>query len=201
MVGGADNETGTAGHSYRLAQLLAQTTSLVGSEAKTLSALLRLRTATLKQLSENTRISQSNICSVLDSLALKGLCRRLPGRYAIWECAQPEEVFSRLSAAEDERINAARELAQRSLAEAKTLFEAGRESDAEGPDTGAVIVDAPQLGVLFEETFASVDSVLVLNRGPYIGDLDPGAQGPVMKALARGLKAKALYQHDELGRC
>jgi len=159
-----------------------------------MEALLRLRTATLKQLLAATDVSRSNMYPILDSLSAKGLCRRLPGHYAVWECPEPQVVVAKLRAAEEARLHTALEKAERGFDEVGAML-ATFPSGAE--DWPVALVDDVRLGMLYEEALPSVDSeVLVLNLGPYPGESEPNP--PVLDALARGVRARAIWQSDEL---
>lgn len=187
---------GGAARPGRLQQLLVEVASLTWSEARTVEALLRLGTATLKQLLEATDVSRSNMYPVLDSLSAKGLCQRLPGQYAVWECPDRQEVLARLRAAEEGRLRAALEAAGRGFDEVATML-ADLPSTTEGPSSPTTVVNEARLGVMYVEAMASVESeVLVLNHGPYPGELE--ADSPVLDALARGVRARAIYQQNEL---
>lgn len=181
------------GRTERLQELLVRGGNLTGSEARVMVALLGLRTGSLKQLSEATEISRSNIYPVLESVSAKGLCRRLPGKHAVWECPEPKEVFARLRQAEHARLQAVLHTAGRSLEEAEALV--ADPSSADEPPFK--LVDDARLGVIYIEAMASVaGEVLVLNRGPYPGDTN--ADPVVLDALARGVRARALYVAAEL---
>jgi len=168
--------------------------NLTGSEARVLGALLLLRTGTLKQLSEAAGINRSNIYPMLDSLSGKGLCERLPGKYAVWQCREPREALARLRRAEEARLQETLETIGRGFEEAERMLD--------GPVPGAVgapieLVDDAQVAVVYLEALASVEGeVLVLNRGPYPGEVEPSP--PVLEALARGVRARALYVSSEL---
>jgi len=180
--------------STRLQQLLLEASSLTGSEARVIVAILDLGTATLKQLAEATGIDRSNIYPVLDSLAARGLCERLPGRNAVWECPEPKEVLARLQRGEEVSWQAALEVAARKFEEAGALL-AESPSDIEEP--AIELVDITRSGVTYLEAMESVEAeVLVLNRGPYGGDVEPSQT--VLDALARGVKARALWVSAEL---
>jgi len=175
--------------------LLEAETSLTGSESKVIAALLGLRTASLKQLSEATGICRSNIHGVADLLSAKGLCRRLGGRYSVWECPEPAEVLARLRAAEEERLEVARLGLERTFGEAERMFAA---SPAATDDPPVSLDDNVRSARLYMETMATLRDaeVLVLNRGPYPGDVEPDPA--VLDALARGVRARAIWVSAEL---
>jgi len=181
-------------HSDRLQQLLVQAGNLTGSEARVMVALLGLRTGTLRQLNEATEINRSNLYPVLEALSAKGVCQRLPGKQAVWECPEPTEVMARLRAAEQARLQAAVEVVERGFDEAEAILTSTAPSTEDSPIT---VDDDARIGALYLEAMASVEAeVLVLNRGPYPGDLRPNST--VLEALARGARARALYVAAEL---
>ncbi|MEJ7764244.1 MAG: helix-turn-helix domain-containing protein [Acidimicrobiales bacterium] len=192
---GDQGGAGGGGDPGGLQEVLIQAANLSGSEARVLAALLGLRTATLKQLSEAADFaSRSNLYPILESLSAKGLCQRLPGKYAIWQCPEPEEVLGRLQRAEEARLDAAREAAGRGFDKARRML-AGPSAATEDPPI--ILDDDARSATRYQEAMESVEGeLLVLNRGPYPGDLvaDPG----VLEALARGVKARALYISAEL---
>lgn len=170
--------------------------SLTGSEARTIVALLRLGTATLSQLSQTTGISRSNLYPVLDSLHERGLARRHPGRYAVWSSAPPAEVLAVLEADEAARLAAAGDALQRRLQEARDVL-AELPAPAQRAASAITVVDVARSIVIYGEAIGTVESeVLVLNRGPYAGDVEPSED--VLEALERGVRARAIYQSFEL---
>jgi len=186
VIGAAEEQAdAVGGGSSPLRQLLVQAGNLTGPEATVMVALLELRTATLKQLSEATHIARADIRSLLDQLYAKGLCQRLSGMQAVWECPEPKEILGRLRRAEEARLQAALETAARSFDQAEAQLTASGETD---PPIS--FVDDARLGVFYVEAMESVDSeVLVLNRGPYPGEVEPDPA--VLDALARGVRARA----------
>jgi len=192
---GGQGAAGGGGDPGPLQEVLIQAANLSGSEARVLAALLGLRTATLKQLSEAADFaSRSNLYPILESLSAKGLCQRLPGKYAIWQCPEPEEVLGRLQRAEEARLDAARETAGRGFDKARRML-AGSSAAAEDPPI--ILDDDARMVTRYQEAMESVEGeLLVLNRGPYPGDLEPDPG--VLKALARGVKARALWVSAEL---
>jgi len=179
-----------------LRRLLEEETSLTGNEAKAMVALLRFRTASLRQLSEATGIRRSNMHSVVDSLSGKGLCRRIGGRFSVWECSDPVEVLARLRALEKARLEEAGQRLERTFENAAALL-ADFSSSADESAAPITVVDDARAAAMYAEAMASVDAeILVLNRGPYAGDLE--LEPDVLEALARGVKARALYLSAEL---
>jgi len=170
--------------------------SLTGSEARTLVALLRLGSAPLNQLCHTTGISRSNLYPVLDSLQARGLGHRLPGRYAVWTTSGAEAVLAVLEAADAARAEEARKAAQRRLEEARTRL-AELPTPVEETPSVISLTDGGRLAVAYLEAMNWVDNeILVFNRGPYPGDIEPDEA--VLGALARGVKARALWQSAEL---
>jgi len=191
-MGASDAALG--GRIGRLQQLLVEAGNLTGAEARVLVVLLGLRTGSLKQLSEATGTSRSNIYPLLESLSAKGLCRRRPGKHALWECPEPKEVVARLRGAEEARLHAGLEAAAQGFDEAEAIVADPFSGNEDPPIT---LEDDARLGALYLDAMASVEAeVLVLNRGPYPGDLAPNPS--VLEALARGVKARALYVSAEL---
>jgi len=188
LAGGGGLDFGRLEHTF-------ESLWLTGMEARTMVALLRLGAAMVAQLSHLTGISRSNLYPVLDSLGANGLCQRVPGRTAVWVSPEPHEVFAILQAGVEARRESARRSAVHHLGEAQALLAALPETKRnEAPIT---LVDDARLGLLYNEAMASVDTeILVLNRGPYAGELE--ADSAVLAALARGVKARALYVSGEL---
>jgi len=195
-------------------QMLLEALSLTGSEARTLLALLRFGSATMSQLSQATGIGRSNLYPVLESLQARSVAQRLSGRYAVWHSPGPAEVLAILEVAEaaeaaraaaareafqraeEARAATARELFQQRLAEARTEL---TQLSGTSNETAEVIVigDDARLAVLYQEAMATVEGeILVFNRGPYPGEVEPSPQ--VMESVARGVRARALYQSAEL---
>jgi len=160
-------------------------------EARAMVGLLRLGTAGSAELSNLSGVGRSNLYPVLESLEVKGLCRRAPGRYRLWVASAPDEVIAILRRAQEERINSERT----DLAEAERLVEKlPATKRAESPIS---LVDDARSGVMYLGALATVASeILVLNRGPYPGDLTPAP--PVLEALERGVAARAIYVSAEL---
>jgi len=185
-----------AGAEIERFQRLLEGLSLNGSEARTVLALMRLGSATMSQLAQATGISRPNLYPVLDSLQARGVAERLAGRYAVWQSSGPAEVLAALEAAEEARAAASRESFQRRLEEAKAGL---AELPTTPEQTKAVISldDDARMAVFYEEALATVEGeILVLNRGPYAGDVEPFDE--VLDSLARGVRARAMYQAHEL---
>lgn len=194
--GASPSSGGAAGRSGEELHRLLERLSLSGSEARTLSALLVLGTATMNQLAQATGISRPNLYPVLESLQVRGLSERLPGRHAVWSSPRPAEVLAVLEADEAARVAAAGEAFGRRLEEARDAL-AALPTPAERAASAITVIDVARSIVIYEETIGTVDSeVLVFNRGPYAGDVEP-SEG-VLEALARGVRARALYQDVEL---
>jgi len=186
--------------------------SFTGYEARILVALLRLGSATIRQLSEATGIGRTNLYPVLDSLQTRRLAQRLPGRYSLWACPAPAEVLAVLEEEEEARAAAAQE-AFRHAEEARTavaresfrrrLEEAKADLDQlplGAEQTAAVITvnDDARVGAAYLEAVASVEGeILVFNKGPYPGDMTEPAP-EVLDCLARGVRARAMWQSFEL---
>lgn len=165
--------------------------SLPSSEAKTLVALVRLGSGTPAQLCPLTGISRPNLYPVLESLAHRGFIHKMPGRNAVWAAPEREELLARLQRDEAQRAKAA--LADLSTArEALATMPAGFERAAQI----FRVSDEATGGVLYLEALGSVqDEILVWNRGPYPGDI--GVPDELVAAMARGVKARALWEADE----
>jgi len=201
MVGDGRNDQGglslggDVGVDFGRLQQTFESLSLTGMESRTMVALLGLGTATLAQLSHLTGISRSNLYPVLDSLAAKALCQRVPGRFALWTTPEPNEVCAILRAAEEAAINSARQSAMRHLDEAQALL--GKLPETKRRQAPITLVDDARLTAVYSEALASVDTeILVLNRGPYAGDMT--LDRSVLQVLARGVMARALYVSAEL---
>lgn len=161
-----------------------------------MEVLLRLGTATLNQLSQGSGISRSNLYPVLESLQARGIAERLSGRYAVWVTPGPAEVLAVLEQAEEARAAATRASFQGRLEEAKSVL-ARLPVAAERATSLVTVVEGARAAVIYTEAMATVDSrILVLNKGPYLGEIKPSED--VLGALARGVPARALYQSHEI---
>ncbi|HUP68809.1 MAG TPA: helix-turn-helix domain-containing protein [Acidimicrobiales bacterium] len=172
---------------------------LASYEARVLIALARAGEATAAQLGELSGISRPNVYAPLESLEAKGLAERRTGKVARWGAPPMADIIGRLQATQEQRLKDQLSRVETLAGEAARRFAAGLAADA--PRTGNAhvqfAVDDIQLGLFYERLITEATTeVLVCNRGPYPGEMIVSPE--VIDALARGVKARALYRSAEL---
>lgn len=179
----------------RLASLL-EGPSLTRSEARLLVAVVRLGSATHNQLTDLTGISRSNLYPALEALRAKRLVERRPGYAAVWESSGVDRVMARVRELELERLASDQDNTNSRLDQATDfLADLLAEADTGGP--ALAVTSYATAGPIYEETLPSTrDEILVFNRGPYPADL--AVHEGIIDALARGVKARAVWQKSEL---
>lgn len=170
--------------------------ALTGNEARVLAALVYLQMATPTQLAQATGINRPNLYPLLESLREKGLAEQLDGSRSTWVAPAPEEALERLEAAEEQRLDKAREALRQRTARTKQLLTAGP-ARIRGGRPALSLVEEARCALIYEEAMGWVrEEILVFNRGPYPGELE--VDPLVLAALARGVRARAIWQEFEM---
>lgn len=161
-------------------------------EARVLLSLLRLGSANSLQLARSSGVPRTSTYQILESLEGKHLVERLTGTGpAMWASPGRDEMIARLDALQEERL---RQHRVRAAAVQQMLAEAfPDEPDAPLPPV-QMVNGATQVRRRFEQLWAeATNEVLAFSRPPYTSR--PGeVLAPVLDALARGVRARALYQ-------
>lgn len=168
---------------------------LSGYEARVLVALLRVGSATPAQLARLSGVHRTSAYPVLEELATKGLAEVRPGKTAVWASPGPEEVIIRLNAMQEERLHS---LQSRLDQTRLTLTRLVAKAPAAPLPYAQIIRGAAQVRRIYERMLREAKSeVLVFNRPPYtwtLGRINP----VVLETLARGVKARVVYQAAQL---
>lgn len=167
-------------------------------EARVLVALLQVGAATAGQLAKLSQVTRPNVYPVLDSLSAKGLVYARPDKVTQWVCIGREEVVARLFQAREQSLREAQAQVARHRDEAAKILAKMAPESMLPPRPPVTIVDSDfEFTSLYHRLVETTTTeLLVLNKGPYPGDLK--VQPVVISALARGVRARALYETDEL---
>ena len=174
-------------------------------EARILLALLRLGSATSAELARFSGVPRTSAYQVLEELHNKRLAERVPGgRAAVWTCPGPDLVFDRLDAAQEDRL---REHRARTARLRQVLAEPLPGPATVPPPHVHVVRGAAEVRSVYDRLLAgAAREVLVFNRPPYSTTANVVKQTPhdvtgqdevnplVLRALARGVRFRALYQ-------
>ena len=161
-------------------------------EARSLLTLLRLGSANSLQLARSSGVPRTSTYQILESLEEKHLVERLPVQGpAVWASPGRDEVIARLDALQEERLR------QHRLREARVQQLLAKafpdEPDAPLPPVH-LINGATQVRRRFEQLWAEATTeVLAFSRPPY-SSRSGEVLAPVVDAVARGVRARALYQ-------
>lgn len=174
-------------------------------EARILLALLRLGSATSAELARFSGVPRTSAYQVLEKLHDKRLAERVPGgRAAVWTCPGPDLVFDRLDAAQEDRL---REHRARTARLRQALAEPLPGTATVPPPHVHIVRGAVEVRSVYDRLLAgAAREVLVFNRPPYSTTDNIVKQTPndvtgqdevnplVLRALARGVRFRALYQ-------
>lgn len=165
-------------------------------EARVLLALLQLGSASSVQLARTSGVPRTSVYQVLDELAVKSLAERLPGPGpAVWTSPDHDTVLDRLQAIEERRLKEHRNRAGRVR---KLLAQTLPEHPSSPLPYVHVIAGTADVKRIYEQLLADVESELVMfTRPPYTRTTGIPSQ-PVLDMLARGVRARVLYQASYL---
>lgn len=161
-------------------------------EARIVLALVRVGSANSAELARLSGVPRTSTYRIIEELGRKGLAQRLPvGGPATWASPGRDEVMDRLDAFLDDRFRQQRVRTARLRDVLATTF----------PDTPSpagpsvhVIHGAAHLAAMYERLLSQVESeLLVFNRPPYSQSAER-VNPAVLDAVARGVRARALYQ-------
>lgn len=166
-------------------------------ESRVLAAVMARGSGTATEIAAMAGVQRSNVYPVLDSLRGQNLVEYRAGKVARWVCPSRDEVIRRLSTARFSRLQQAAgqvaALGEEAMRVAATL--GPEESNPPSPSCHLVASDL-QLVSIYNRYLGEAEEVLVCNREPYPGRIE--VFPPIMAALARGIRARALYQAHEL---
>lgn len=167
-------------------------------EARVLAALVSVGSATAGQLAKLCGVTRPNVYPALDSLSSKALVEAHHGKVTEWVSPGREEVVKRLVQVQEERLQAAQSAVEARAEEALAIVaKMGAESPAPSRAYLQILRNDFDLSDLYFRCFEeATDEVLVFNRGPYPGKIE--VPQPILAALARGVRARALYEAAEL---
>ena len=167
---------------------------LVPYEARTLVALLAFGAGKAPDIAHRAGVPRTSMYLTLDALCIKGLAERLPGGGpAMWTAPGQEEVLQRLHAAQAERLRAHETRIERVR---EMLVETLPSSPSVPLPSVHVIRRAAQVKRIYDAMLRGATSELVMfTRPPYVsGEVNP----VVIETLARGVRARVLYQAGHL---
>lgn len=167
-------------------------------EARVLAALVGVGSATAGQLAKLCGVTRPNVYPALDALSSKGLVEAHHGKVTEWVSPGREEVVKRLVQVQEERLQTAQSTVKARAEEALAIVaKMGAESPVPSRTYLRLLRNDFDLSDLYFRCFnEATEEVLVFNRGPYPGKID--VPQPVLAALARGVRARALYEVAEL---
>jgi len=167
---------------------------LNGYQARVLLALLQVGSATAVQLARLSGVPRTSVYPVLNELEDKRLISQVAGRSTSWVSPGEEVVLDRLYAEHRERFA---NLENRIESARQMLAQLAFPSAAATPYVH-VIHSAPQSRLAFEQALSATTSeLLMFTRPPWSWPKGSGNE-TVLGSMARGVKAKALYQASDL---
>lgn len=166
---------------------------LTARESKVLLALVQLGTATVAQVARLVDVERANIYRVLEALSARRLVLPLPGGERRWTSPGRGGIVDVLLAEEEEHHRGLRSQGER----ARELLE---RLAPEAPEAGLpylqLVPQVREASRLYDRLLSETRTeLLVCNKAPYGGTID--VRPAVLDALARGVKARALYESDE----
>lgn len=166
-------------------------------ESRVLAAVMGLNSGTASEIARVAGVQRSNVYPVLDSLQRDNLVAQRPGKVARWECPERDEVVRRLCTSRVERLQAAAaEVEAKGQDALRAIAKLGRPEGAPPLPFVHLLDSVLQTSAIYHRYLGEADEVLVCNREPYTGKI--GVFEPIMSALARGIRARALYRAIEL---
>jgi len=198
----ADNlpTSGAPGTPPEVLQGVLEQWGLSGHQARTLTTLVQVGSATSGELSRLTDIGRTSIYPVLEELRTKRLAEPLPGNgVACWTSPGREEILSRLKMAEEERLRERRAWIDRRMEDTREAMDA---LDPAGPSGSAPYVhrirDAAQVTRVYEQVLRTTRSeVLCLSRPPYA--YAGGPNRTLLEALSRGVSFRVVFDRAHFG--
>ena len=168
---------------------------LTAREAKVLTALIQLGSASVSQLSRFVGIERANMYRVLDALGHRRLVVQATAPDRTWSSPGRDEVVEILLAEEDARHRSIR-------AEAEHARQILAQLAPEAPEAALpyiqLVSQASEVGRLYDRLLDEAESeILVCNKAPY-GGSTMKLRPSVVNALMRGVASRALYESYEL---
>lgn len=180
----------------RLAPVLEQM-GLGTYESRVLAVLIQLGSATASQLSKLSGVSRPNVYPALESLTAKGLADPRHGKVTEWSSPARDEIVSRIIEAQERRLHDVHTSLQTKAEEARLILAKMKPAaPAPGPVLRVVANDVEIVALYNRFLGLARREILVTNRGPYAGRIVVSPE--VIDALGRGVKARALYQQEEI---
>ena len=169
---------------------------LNGYQSRVLLALLQAGTATAVQLAMLSGVPRTSVYPVLNELEARRLVNQVPGRSSSWVSPGEEEVLDRLYAEQQERF---RSLEDKVQGARKLLAQLPVSAHSGGLPYVQVIPSVAQSKLAFEQALAATRSeLLMFTRPPWSWPKEGSGNETVLGTLARGVKARALYQASDL---
>ncbi|MGH9190068.1 MAG: TrmB family transcriptional regulator, partial [Acidimicrobiales bacterium] len=167
---------------------------LNGYQARVLLALLQVGTATAVQLARLSGVPRTSVYPVLNELETKRLISQMAGKSTSWVSPGEEVVLDRLYAEHMERFS---NLENRVEGARQMLAQLAFPSAPAMPYVH-VIHSAAQSRLAFEQALSATSSeLLMFTRPPWSWPKGSGNE-TVLGTLARGVRARALYQASDL---
>jgi sugar-specific transcriptional regulator TrmB len=164
-------------------------------ESRVLLALLRVGSANSAQLARYSGVPRTSIYQIIEELNHKGLAQRLSvDGPATWASPGRDEVLDRLDALQEERLHQQR---ARTARIREALASAWPEAPSGAGPYVHVIIGAAQVAGMYDRLLSNAETeLLVFNRPPYSQSPESVNQA-VLDAVARGVKARALYEAEQ----
>ena len=168
---------------------------LVPYEARALVALLAFGAGKAPEIAQLAGVPRTSMYLTLEALCTKGLAERLPGDGpTMWAAPGGDEVLDRLRAAQAERLRAHEARIERVR---EMLVESLPSSPAAPLPYVHVVRRAAQVKRIYDAMLRNAQSELVMfTRPPYVS---MAVNPVVLDTLARGVRARVLYQADKVG--
>lgn len=168
---------------------------LNGYQARVLLALLQVGSATAVQLARLSGVPRTSVYPVLNELEAKRLISQVAGKSTSWVSPGEEVVLDRLYAEHKARFS---NLEDRIEGARQMLAELAFPTATAAMPYVHVIHSAPQSRLAFEQALSATTSeLLMFTRPPWSWPKGSGNE-TVLGTLARGVKARALYQASDL---
>lgn len=167
-------------------------------EARALAAIVNVGSATAGQLAKLSGVTRPNVYPALESLRTKGLVEARHGKVTEWVSPGREEVVHRLVQVQEQRLQNTQDAIKKRAEEALTIVaKMGAGAPAPTQTFLRVMRNEIDMAALYARSLKeATDEVLVFNRGPYPGRIVVAKE--VTEAVARGVRARALYQVTEV---
>ena len=168
---------------------------LTAREAKVLTALIQLGSASVSQLSRFVGIERANMYRVLEALGQRRLVVQATAPDRTWSTPGRDEVVEILLAEEDARHRSVRAQAEHAR---QVLAALAPEAPQAALPYIQLVSQASEVGRLYDRLLDEAESeILVCNKAPY-GGSTMKLRPSVVNALMRGVASRALYESYEL---